>query len=104
MHHVGPLQTRECDRQRRCDPHPPVAKRCRQIAHGCAVHDPDRRAKRGTRIEIDDRGGDDIDLVASRDQATDELTGRHDRAAEGTRRRPDGRGEEDAKTGLVHRY
>jgi hypothetical protein len=35
-------------------------------------------------MEVNDGGGDDVDLVASCDQATDELPGRHDRAAEGT--------------------
>jgi hypothetical protein len=55
-------------------------------------------------MEIDDRRRDDVDIVASRDQPADELTGGDDRPAEGARGRPDGCGEEDAKTGVVHRY
>ena len=56
------------------------------------------------RMEIDDRRRDDVDVVASRDEPADKLTGGDDRAAERARGRPDGRSEEDAEPGIVHRY
>jgi hypothetical protein len=53
-------------------------------------------------MEVDDRRRDDVDIVASRDQAADKLAGGNDRTAERTRGCPDGRGEEDPEPAFVH--
>ena len=100
---VRPVEPGEGERESGRDPHPPVTQRSREVAHAGAVDDPERRPERGPGVEVGDRRGDDVDVVPARHEPPDQLARRHHRPAEGPRRRPDRRGEEDAKRPLVHR-
>ena len=82
VHDVRTAQTRQRDRERRCDPHPPIAKRRCEVVDGRAVHYLHGRPGGGPLLEIEDRRRDHLDGVSMGHQAADELPGGHDRAAE----------------------
>ena len=96
VHGVRAVRPRERERKRRRDPHPAVAQRRREVVDRGPVDDVDGRPCRRSPVEVDDRGRQHVHGVPASHEPPDELSRRHDRAAEGAGGSPDRRREENA--------
>ncbi len=96
VHGVRAVRPRERKRKRRRDPHPAVAQRRREVMDRGPVDDVDGRPCRRSPVEVDDRGRQHVHGVPVSHEPPDELSRRHDRAAEGAGGSPDRRREENA--------